>query len=265
MFGNMDHQSNPEPNQGQNEKPLTTGKIVKDSLDYNLKHDKKTKWRLIAGITALIVGILLIIAPFFGEHLVRGYQPKTTATTMAKNEHKKTPYDYQSIQKLSLANIAQARAHAKDLVIVGEIAIPADHIHIPIAKGISNYSLALAAGTFRPNMKMGQGNYALAGHNMGNGSKILFSPLYGNVRNGQKIYVTNLKHVYTYEVTNFQIIDPHQVNVVNDTPQKIITLITCNQDGSKRLMVRGKLIKSQKLKHAPKHVRKLFAEKFNQY
>lgn len=51
-------------------------------------------------------------------------------------------------------------------------------------------------------MEMGKGNYALAGHNMSNlGPKVLFSPLYYRAKVGQKIYLTDMKNVYTYKIT----------------------------------------------------------------
>src|SRR5699024_6589222 len=126
--------------------------------------------------------------------------------------------------------------------------------------GINNTTLALSAGTFRENMQMGKGNYALAGHNMANHSSILFSPLYDYAKKGQKIYITNLNHVYTYKIYQRKLIDRHQVQVVNNTKKPIITLITCDETGNKRLMVHGKLIQNQKLKHAPKHVQNLFKQ-----
>ena len=133
---------------------------------------------------------------------------------------------------------------------------------IPIANGVNNTTLALAAGTMRPDMKMGQGNYALAGHNMAHGSKILFSPLYYHAKVGQMVYITDLKRVYEYKLYQRTFIEPTQVEVVNDTSQKIITLITCNANGERRLMLRGRFIKSEPFKQAPQNVQKNFSNKY---
>lgn len=199
-------------------------------------------------------------SPMITKHLIASYQPQVSKTQMAKNEQSPGEYNYKSVKELSLANVTRARAQAGNIKIIGEIAIPSNHIHIPIAKGINNTTLALSAGTFRENMQMGKGNYALAGHNMANHSPILFSPLYDYAKKGQKIYITNLNHVYTYKIYQRKLIDPHQVQVVNNTKKPIITLITCDETGNNRLMVRGKLIQNQKLKHAPKHVQNLFKQ-----
>ena len=92
-----------------------------------------------------------------------------------KNEQSPGEYNYKSVKELSLANVAKARAQAGNIKIIGEIAIPSNHIHIPIGKGINNTTLALSAGTFRENMKMGKGNYALAGHNGQPQSNFIFT------------------------------------------------------------------------------------------
>lgn len=230
---------------------------------YDFSTDEKYRHKAIAGMVLLVVGLIFLCSPLINRWLISSYQPQVSRAAMAKNNRKPGEFNYRSVKRLSLANIAQARAQAKNLDIIGEIAIPADHIYMPISKGISNVNLALTAGTFRPDMKMGQGNYALAGHNMANHSKILFSPLYDYAKPGQKIYITDLNHVYTYKIYERKIIDPSRVDVVKNTNRKIVTLITCDETGGHRLMVRGNLTKSQKLKHASHHVQKLFNHKYN--
>lgn len=233
------------------------------NFKYNFKTDEQYQHKAIAGIVLILVGLTLACSPLISKWLINSYQPKVSRQAMAKNNRKKGDFNYRSVRRLSLANIAKARAEARNIQIIGEIAIPSNHIYMPISKGINNINLALTAGTFRPDMKMGHGNYALAGHNMAHHSKILFSPLYDYAKPGQKVYITDLNHVYTYRIYERKIINPNQVNVVQNTKRKIITLITCDETGVHRLIVRGTLIKSQKLKHASHHVQKLFTHKFN--
>ena len=111
---------------------------------------------------------------------------------------------------------------------------------------------------------MGQGNYALAGHNMSNlGPKILFSPLYYRAKVGQKIYLTNMAKVYVYRITAKQFVSKYRVDLVQNTSEKIITLITCDATGKNRLMVRGKYLKSMQYKNAPEKIQRAFNQKFN--
>lgn len=100
-------------------------------------------------------------------------------------------------------------------------------------------------------MKMGEGNYALTGHNIAHGSKILFSPLYYHAKVGQMVYIIDMDRVYEYKIYECKFIAATRVNAVNNTSQKIITLITCDATGARRLMIRRKFIKSEKFTQAP--------------
>lgn len=96
------------------------------------------------------------------------------------------------------------------------------------------------------------------------GSKVLFSPLYYKGKVGQMVYITNLKKVYVYKITQKQIISKYATQVVANTPnQRILTLITCDETGAQRLMVRGQYVKTMDYHHAPASVRKALSQKYN--
>lgn len=227
------------------------------------KINKKVKIGLIAILA--VISLILIFNQPIKSGLIHSFRPEISAQSMEKNKNAKATYDFGQVKKLTMSNVAAARANAKDLKIIGVISIPADDITLPISKGITNRNLALSAGTFRPDMKMGEGNYALAGHNMANlGSKVLFSPLYYKGKVGQMVYITNLKKVYVYKITQKQIISKYATQVVANTPnQRILTLITCDETGTQRLMVRGQYIKTMDYHHAPASVRKALSQKYN--
>ncbi|HAT54120.1 MAG TPA: class A sortase, partial [Lactobacillus sp.] len=133
--------------------------------------------------------------------------------------------------------------------------------NLQIVNGVSDADLALATGTLKPNQVMGQGNYAIAGHRMDQ-KDAMFSPLFWRSRVGQKIYLTDLTHVYEYKTTERTFIKATRVDVVNDVPgKKLVTLITCDATGANRLMVRGKLMHSYTWKSAPKAAIKGFSYK----
>lgn len=58
-------------------------------------------------------------------------------------------------------------------------------------------------------------------------------------------------------------IPPTDVQVVNQTKRKLVTLITCDATGANRLMIRGKYVQKMPYKQAPESVRKGFAGSFN--
>lgn len=218
------------------------------------------RWTLV--VILFIVAACLIFNQQIKEQLVGNYHPTITQQSIKRNSSKKANYDYGDVKDLSLQTAAQARAKKQPINIIGEITAPDSNMTIPIAKGVDNTTLALAAGTMREDMRMGEGNYALAGHNMANGSKILFSPLYYHAKVGQMVYITDLKRVYEYRLYERKFIEPTQVDVVNNTKQPIITLITCNANGQRRLLLRGHFVKSEPFSQAPQKVQKNFSSKY---
>ncbi|MCY9806036.1 class A sortase [Lentilactobacillus senioris] len=125
----------------------------------------------------------------------------------------------------------------------GRLMIPAVGLYLPIGIGVSNAVLVRGAGTLKPDQKMGEGNYALAGHYMTN-THILFSPI-KRVQKGNRIIITDMKKVYTYRAISNQIVDKDDVEVLDDQPgRKLITLITCASwrwNEPDRIVVQGKL------------------------
>ena len=230
-----------------------------------MKKDKKRsfEWlRWTAVVVLLFVLVFLIFNQQIKSYLVGSYKPEITRQTVQSNQKKKATYDFQSVKDLNLQTAAKARANKQSINTIGAITVPAINMTIPIANGVDNTTLALAAGTLRPDMKMGEGNYALAGHNMAHGSKILFSPLYYHAKVGQMIYITNMDRVYEYKIYQREFIAATRVDVVDNTPEKIITLITCDATGANRLMIRGKFVKSEPFTKAPQNVQKNFSEKY---
>ncbi|WP_267202644.1 class A sortase [Limosilactobacillus kribbianus] len=225
------------------------------------KHSRQ--WlRWTAVVVLLVVAVCLMFNQQIKEHLVNTYRPQITRQTIKRDSKKKATYNFSDVKDLNFQTVAKARAKKQPINIIGEITVPDIKMTIPIAKGVDNTTLALAAGTMRSDMKMGQGNYVLAGHNMANGSKILFSPLYYHAKVGQMVYITDLKNVYEYKIYQRKYIAATDVQVVNNTQQKIITLITCDATGARRLMIRGKYIKKEPFSQAPKKVQKNFSEKY---
>lgn len=231
-----------------------------------MKGKKRSRVKKVLSATLFALLILVSLGLIFNQQIkewvVDQYRPAVTRQSIQTNQKKTGTYDFSDVKSLNLQTVAQARMNKQKINVIGEISIPAIKMNLPIAKGISNISLALAAGTMREDMQMGKGNYALAGHNM-HSKNILFTPLYRKSKVGQKIYLTDLKHVYQYRIYKRTFIAATRLDVVKNTPHRnIITLITCDAQGKNRLMVRGKLQKTMKFKDAPKQVQKQLSAKF---
>lgn len=207
----------------------------------------RKKLLLIISCLGICISMFMLFSQQINHSLVKHNQQteikKLTPKKIAQNKHKKATYDFSKVKPANLTTTVTSYAKPQTAGI-GLIAIPAVNLNLPVMKGVSNYALSTGGGTMRPNEKMGQGNYALAGHYMTN-SGILFSPI-ENAQKGQLVYLSDLTHLYTYRIYSKRKVSPHAVWLVNDTAKPIVTLITCADGGSNRWAVRGNLIKSQK-------------------
>ena len=94
----------------------------------------------------------------------------------------------------------------------------------------------------KENQIMGEGNYALAGHNWRD-KATLFSPLH-RVKEGMIIYLKDLQKEYEYRVDKIIMVDPNRLEVIDETETATLTLVTCNHDGTERLIIQAALVNS---------------------
>ena len=60
------------------------------------------------------------------------------------------------------------------------------------------------------------------------------------------MYTTDYKRVYTYKITKIFITEATDVQVIeNQAKKRLLTLVTCNYDGSKRLIVQGEYVNAR--------------------
>lgn len=157
----------------------------------------------------------------------------------AKKVYQNPSYDGSGVETLSPTNIHDV--DVESLVFdygIGILEIPDLNINLVILEGVSSDNLMIGVGTMKPNQRIGSGNYALAGHNMLD-NRILLS----NIRNaskGMKIYLRSATKTIKYKITDVRIIPITFTQVISDEEgDGIISLITCNDSGSARLLVRG--------------------------
>ncbi|CAM3065180.1 class A sortase [Lactiplantibacillus plajomi] len=222
------------------------------------------KW---LGRILFVLLIALSLALIFNEQikswLVSSYSPTVTEKTVKQNAKKKGDFNFSKVKSLDFQTVAKARMNKNSIHVIGSIAIPSIDLYLPIGNGVSNETLALAAGTMKQDQKMGSGNYTLAGHHMIKHGA-LFSPLYYKSKVGQMMYLSDAKSIYAYKTTERKFIEATAVQVINDVPgKKLLTLITCDKTGAGRLMIRGTYVEKWSFKQAPKKVQKAFSSHFN--
>ena len=118
------------------------------------------------------------------------------------------------------------------------VEIAALNIKAPVLEGTDQQTIAKAVGHFAGTGDFGQGNYCIAGH-----SSTLYKEYFNNLKRVETGMTITLydkqKNRYAYTVSDSYYVKPDQTEVLNDFGDDRITLITCNDDGTQRLVVTG--------------------------
>lgn len=118
--------------------------------------------------------------------------------------------------------------------------IPSLDIKVPVLEGTDSKSLQVAAGHFEGTGSLGHGNYCIAGHN-----STIYAEIFNDldqIQIGDEMCLidTDEKRIkYTYLVTEYKIVNPHTVEVLNDYGDNRLTVISCTDDGEYRQVVIG--------------------------
>ncbi|MFP7231191.1 class A sortase [Bacillus subtilis] len=197
----------------------------------------------------ILFGLLLISSPYIKGGII-AYLSKSqiesalTVEQLKENNEKEAVFEFDSIQPPDLMEAIKAGFDHDQKTIIGRITIKSIGLELPILKGTTNDNLLIGAATMRPDQKMGEGNYPLAGHHLKQKS-LLFGPL-ENIKTGAQIVITDFKKDYIYTVTSKDIISEMDAEVIEETNKKEITLITCDKavKTEGRLVVKGELVDS---------------------
>lgn len=119
--------------------------------------------------------------------------------------------------------------------------IPSIKLKQPVVEGITEDVIKYFLGKFPESTMPGEvGNFAVAGHRVSDFTDA-FINLY-KVKPGDNVIVTTKDRKYTYEVEESFIVEPEQVEVLENADYEKITLITCTIGSKRRVIVTGKLI-----------------------
>ena len=120
------------------------------------------------------------------------------------------------------------------------IEIPDLRLKAPVLEGTEQEILAQAVGHFPETGSVGKGNYCIAGHS---------SPIYKEyfnclkeAQNGMLLYLYDVdKNKSIYEISEHFIVNPDETWILDDFNDDRVTLVTCTDDGSQRLITIAKL------------------------
>lgn len=153
--------------------------------------------------------------------------------------------DYRTLSLTEEESVEEESAQStqdrlKNQQVIGIIEIEKIDLIYAIVEGTSIDNLGVAIGHMKNTAALGQqGNCALAGHRGGTSGP--YFKYLNKLEKGDKIKVTDINGTeYLYQVLETFVVEPSDVWVAdNDTEDTILTLITCQDNGSKRLIVRA--------------------------
>lgn len=150
-----------------------------------------------------------------------------------------THYDFEAVEELSFSSFVTL-PRTNQLQAKGVLTMPEVDMELPILDGLSEENLLAGAGTMKEDQLPGEGNYALAGHNW-HDRTTLFSALH-RAEEGMSVFLSVDGEVYEYVVTTIEMVDPSRIDVIDDRDYPLLTLVTCNHDGTERLIVQAELV-----------------------
>ncbi len=126
--------------------------------------------------------------------------------------------------------------------VIGQVIVKRIGLSVAMVEGDDEQSLAIAAGHMPGTAMVGKrGNIVIAGHR-----DTAFWPL-RHIRAGDLIDIKTAT-TSTYRVTTTEIIDPSETGALADTPDSMLTLVTCYPfrhvgPAPERFIVRASLVK----------------------
>ena len=198
----------------------------------------KEKLRRIIGVAFIIVGVTIM--------LVIGYQKYETSQKQKelKNilEEIMSEPENGEVKKLTKSEIE----FLEGFTPIALMEIPSIKLEQGIVKGITDNILNYYLGHFEDSANPGEkGNFSVAGHRVSSYSEA-FVNLY-KAEIGDEIIVKANNKKYIYKITEMIVVDPSRVDVLDDTEEATITLVTCTVGAEERLIVKGILSSTEDL------------------
>lgn len=186
------------------------------------------KIKMIFGISFLLVGITLVLIPFYHEwKQARELEALEEALEMITGENKKQ------------SDVPFTEEQLKGVL---ELEIPSIELKQKVLTETTDENLNIALTQIKPNQTPGEGNFTIAGHRGYRGNRH-FRNL-PNVQKGDEILLHTKNQTFIYSIVDSKVIEPTDIAVLEDQEEKgEITLITCTISGKERIAVKGELKK----------------------
>ncbi|MCM8901013.1 class D sortase [Caldicoprobacter algeriensis] len=201
-----------------------------------------------AGLSIIIYGIYIRYDTLnTQQRIIQQFEDVIKKTDEADNEVNNKTVDDEANNNNDTDNIEQQHADGgllkiEGIDVIGVMEIPKIDLKVAVAEGTDKQTLKKAVGHFEGTAMPGEiGNFAVAGHRSYTYNEF-FNRL-DEMEIGDEIRVKTTKGEFVYEVTDIFVVEPHEVWVLDPTPEATITLVTCTpiRVATHRLIVKGKL------------------------
>ncbi|WOV88085.1 sortase [Sporosarcina oncorhynchi] len=190
--------------------------------------------RSLFGILFLLTGLVLVSFPLYMEwDQNKEVKAMEQALSLIAESDGTEPVVLEGIENLSFTK--------EQLERVMELEIPYIDMKQHVLDETTDTNLNIALTQIKPDQQPGIGNFTIAGHR-GYRDGRHFSNL-AKVPAGEKVYLHVGDKTYIYEITDTSVIEPTQVDVLDDQAgRNEITMITCTVSGKQRVAVKGQLV-----------------------
>lgn len=172
-------------------------------------------------------GVVQEPSPISGSRSVSSAAPIVVAKSGLKESHP--------------AAIKVPASKPNQKTVVGILEIKDIELKLPVVQGVSSDNLEVGAGHISGTDAPGQiGNFVLAAHRSYSYGR-LFNRL-GQLNVGNEVLIRTAEAGYTYTIYEIKTVEPSDLSVLNrNKKDKVLTLITCTEDGSQRIVVHARL------------------------
>lgn len=197
---------------------------------------------LIGTIASIIIISILFMINDYRDNI------QSTENRVKKIEQLDRKFDNEVKQQNKLNEIEENNKENKPIDnvnlelenVIGRIKIDKLSLDYPILEGSNEENLNITITRFYGSKINDIGNCVLAGHNMKDGT--LFGNLFKLKKNDNIILIDNLGRLQEYKIFNIKIVEPTDLTVLEQVNYKMVTLITCTDDGKRRLILQAKEI-----------------------
>ncbi|MFP7492528.1 class D sortase [Terribacillus saccharophilus] len=187
------------------------------------------KGKLITGIVFLLLGVALAATPLTIEKM---HAKEVTAL-------EKAFASIEAGEQPPAGDAAERKWSEEELAETMKLEIPSIQLEQYVLNETSDDNLAIALTQIKADQDPAKDNFSIAGHR-GYRDDRFFRQL-PDVKPGAEVKLRDKDAEYIYEVSNVKIVEPDDIDILENGDNPEITLVTCTLSGKQRVAVTGEL------------------------